>query len=369
MEIISRNFFRLLRTSVFDTKEQIEPMSAWKWKRLYQLSLMHGVPALSYDGIRKSSDQFFMQLTEGLKAEWESSTHEIEVQNIAANQQTVKLIALFNQQQLRPILLNAMTLANYYEQPLHRLSANVEIFFPFGTQGKKADEWAKNNGKNLNVKGKDVVSYVWNGIRFSHLHRMTRLTNTFHDHALQNIIEKDIRESHASTMLVDGVRIETPSPTLALLLCLLKITRNMLNNGITLKQLVDLGIFLRKAGDKVDFVLLQEWIDKLRLQRIAQLTGTLLVELFSFTPDEIPFMSDNSRMSIASVQRELFKLHRPQKEDWYFMQGKDIFVHAANSSAMFWQVRHSARYFRYYPTESFTNLFSAFAHSLSHIEE
>jgi hypothetical protein len=36
---------------------------------------------------------------------------------------------------------------------------------------------------------------------------------------------------------------------------------------------------------------------------------------------------------------------------------------------MLWSVRRSAKYFRYYPTETVTNFFTSFAHSLSHIEE
>jgi len=369
MDITTRNFFRLLRAGAFNTEEQIEPISAWKWKRIYQFALMHGVSALMYDGIKKCGQQFFMQLPEGLNAEWENSTHEIETQNSNTTRQALQLIEHFNRQQLRPILLNAQALAHYYDHPDHRLSGNIEIFFPFDTQGKKADEWALANGQQLNNNEKYVLSYVWNGTNFSHCHRMMRLTNKLHNYALQNIIEKNIRENQPTTMLLNGIRIETPSPTLELLLCLLRITRYMLNDGISLKHIVDLGIFLRKAGDKVDYVLLQEWIDKLKLSRMAYLSGALLVELFDFTTDEIPFMPAGGRLSIARILQELFKLQRPQKEEWYFQQGKDMFVHTVNSSAMFWQVRHSARYFRYYPSESFTNLFSAFAHSLSHIEE
>ena len=47
---------------------------------------------------------------------------------------------------------------------------------------------------------------------------------------------------------------------------------------------------------------------------------------------------------------------------------QDIFVHS-DSSTMLRHVRHSARYFRYYPTESVTHFFSSFLRSLQNIEE
>ena len=67
--------------------------------------------------------------------------------------------------------------------------------------------------------------------------------------------------------------------------------------------------------------------------------------------------------------REMFRQKNSHAEEWYFSQGKNIFVHTSNSSAMLWHVRRSAKYFRYYPSETMTNFFTSFAHSLSHIEE
>jgi hypothetical protein len=59
-----------------------------------------------------------------------------------------------------------------------------------------------------------------------------------------------------------------------------------------------------------------------------------------------------------------------RSHDWYFSQdANSIFVHNSNTSAMFSHVRRSARYFRYFPSESVTNFFASFVHSLSHIEE
>ena len=41
--IINNNLFRLLRSGVFNEEELVEPMSAFKWKRLLQIAEAHGV--------------------------------------------------------------------------------------------------------------------------------------------------------------------------------------------------------------------------------------------------------------------------------------------------------------------------------------
>ena len=69
MNITERNFFRLLRAGALGTEEQIEPLSAWKWRRLYQLAVMHDVEDLVRRGIDRCATQFFVQVPEKLLAE------------------------------------------------------------------------------------------------------------------------------------------------------------------------------------------------------------------------------------------------------------------------------------------------------------
>ena len=73
MDIIERNFYRLLRAGAFGTEEQLEPLSAWKWNRLYQLSEMHDVSPIIYKGIECLHGQFFLQIPEELSATWRAA--------------------------------------------------------------------------------------------------------------------------------------------------------------------------------------------------------------------------------------------------------------------------------------------------------
>jgi hypothetical protein len=370
MDIIQRNFLRLLRVGAFGEEEQIEPMSAWKWRRLFQYALVHHVSALIYDGIQKCKDQFFMSLPDNLEEEWRRSTCELEKKYEEMQPSLVELYTVFSQQQLRPILIKGQRIASLYDRPDHRLTKNVEIFFPFKTQGKKADAWASEHGTHLNNADKNALIYEWNGLSVEHHHRIHRLTNQLLNQKMQNIVEEELRTSHPTYITINGIRVEVCSNTLELLLIFMRIAHHILNNGVSMKHLVDMGIFLRKAGDKVDFIKLQEWISQLHITKIAAIIGSFLVQLFHFSPEEIPFMPEKKDVDIDGLLREMFTLQNQQQStDWYFQQGKDIFVHSTNSSAMMWHMQHSAKYAKFYPAESITNFFTSFVHSLSHIEE
>lgn len=371
MDVIQRNFLRLLRSGAFGTQTHgdIEPMSAWKWNRLYRISLMHGVAALVADGIEANRDKFFMQIPNSQMQAWRETTAGIEQANRDTNARLGQLFGIMNHERLRPILLKGQGSATLYPNPLHRTTGNIDIFFPYTPQAEKADGWAEANGTDVTMTEKNTLEYRWQGVKVKNHRGIQRLTNSILNRKLQSITEKEIRCCDSSYVIIDGVKIEVLPPTLSLLMTIIRITRYILNEGVSLKQIVDLGIFLRQDGDSIDYDKLQKWIRQLKLQNMARLIASLLKKLFYFDESEMPFISGKASESANDVISDTFRISGNHTTDWYFTQGKNIFVRTSDSSAMMWQVRHSARYFRYYPSETVTNFFSTFAHSLSHIEE
>ena len=273
MDVTTRNFFRLLRAGAFHTQEDIEPLSVWKWKRLYQLSLLYDVATPVYEGIKCCRNQFFLQLPKELDDIWQHagrsrSEEEEEERN--------------------------------------------EFLYPY------------------------------------------RLTHPLLNRRLQDILDDEHSDSHTRRLLV----------------LLLRVARYFINEGFPVKPLVELGLFLRSEGSKIDFFLFDKWTKKLKLNEMDPLTGDMLITLLGFTKDEVPFASGTGGADTERIVEELLQPHLTSSRDWYFQQGEDnFFVHNSNSTAMFWYVKRSARYFKYYPSETFTNFLSSFAHSLSHIEE
>ena len=264
MDIIQRNFITLLRCGAFNAQEPLEPMSHWKWNRLYQISQIHGVTPWIADGIEARRDDFFLQITPELKRRFEEDTTE------------------------------------------------------------RTEE-------------------------YSH----TELTNPLLNRKLQQI----------------EARTDEGDYTLKLLQTIINVARNILTQGISLRQLIMLGTYIKYTKDPIRYEELRTWIKQLGMERIAKLEGSMLIELFRFTPDEIRFCDAQSNKDTRRVVRDLFLVTEKKAADWYFTQGKSIFVKNSDSDAMIWHVKHSAKYMLYYPNEAFTNFIANFAHSLSHIEE
>lgn len=369
MNVLQRNFFRLLRCGTFGIQEPLEPLSPWKWDKLYQLSLMHGVTALIYDGMRQMQDDFFLQLSGEQKEQWATTTREIENRNRETDLQVAQLFALFNEKRWRPILMKGQSCAKLYPVPGHRTSGDVDIFFPYEMLAEKANSWAQEQGKTEEDRERTHFCYQYQGVMVDHCVTLIQISNPLLNRRLQRIINAEIRCCDSCYTHIGDAKVECLPYTLNLLTMMVRISRYMLNDGISLKQLLDLALFLRKQGDKVDYVKLQQWLAKLQMKRMVKLIGGLLMTLFRFTEDELPFMEKGREIPTDDILVEVFRLKGSHSCDWFFTQGKDIFVKASDSNALLWQVRQSMRYMGYWPGESVTNFLTSFARSLAHIEE
>lgn len=267
MDIIARDFFRLLRAGAFGSDETVEPMSAWKWKQVYRVAVDQQVAPLLRRGIERLQEQFFLQIPDAQLDKW-------------------------------------------------RQAVDVD---------SEADE----------------------------PEQQLRLTNRLNDRRLDRII--------STTAL--------PSPTLEVLKALLRAMRHMMDDGRYLHPMVEAAYLLRDEKGRINNEQLAAWSDELHMTHIAQLEAALMHRLLGLPADLLPFAMLDDEKAVEVMTDDIFSNKHPQSDTLHFSQGNDIFVHTSNSKAMLWQAKRSARYFRYYPSESITNLFSAFAKSLTDIEE
>lgn len=263
MNIITRNFFRLLRSGALNEYEPMEPMSAFKWRRLDQMVHAQHVERAALKGIKNHQFDEMMNIPEDLANQTpDNSAHQEEPR-----------------------------LSNHY----------------------------------LNF-------------------RLSRIENA---------------ERHA---------IDTNVDALTVLKIIVGNVSSMLNHGTMLSGIIELGSYLRNKGDKVDFVKLDTWLGKLQLRRMAQLQGSMLMSVFNFEQDELPFVRHVEAAANKLVLRSVTHSASDTAEEWHFRQLSSGFVQN-NSALLRRNLRRSLRYITYAPLETVSNFFNNFARSLQEIEE
>lgn len=268
LDIIQRNFFRILRSGALNEFESLEPMSAYKWGKLKSLVTAQGVEEIAQKGLRN---------------------HTFDAQ------------------------------ANFPRTLIDKLSTL--------TPRQSGSQTAR-----------------------------PRLSNRLLNRRLRKIQQNERHEMDASMT------------TLELLNIIVSNTGQILNHGISLSLIASLGSFLRTRGGQVDFVKLENWLQQLHIQRMAQLQGSILISVFEFEKEEIPFVSNVEPQAYALILRTLNHTASDTTEEWHFRQSRTGFVEN-NSRMMRRNLRRSIRYINYAPLETASNFFGNFARSLSEIEE
>ncbi|ANR74339.1 hypothetical protein J4856_04160 [Prevotella scopos JCM 17725] len=271
MDIIQRNFFRILSSGAFATQSNLEPMSAFKWRRLIQMVEAQQVMPVFINGIARHS------LDEGLNLP-ESIIADIKAKN----------------------------------EERKTLSARIP--------------------------------------------KTVRLSNTLLNRRLKNLIYNELHS------------IDTSVETLDLLKLIVSNSETMFTRGMNLGGIITMGEYLRTRGNKVDFVKLEPWLRTLQLQAMAELQGNVLISVFGFEEDEIPFVTKSDPNAYRLTLRSISDLAKDTAHEWHFKQTSTGFVQN-NGAVLRRNLSRSLRYVGYAPIETTSNFLSNFVRSLSEIEE
>lgn len=185
---------------------------------------------------------------------------------------------------------------------------------------------------------------------------LSHMCNGFLNARLKRIRENEPQSADASV------------ETLNMLDIIVQATECTMTYGLSFATILRIGIYLRVDGDKIDFVKLENWLRKLNLTRMAQLEGSILIDIFGFEMDEIPFVNKMEPSAHKIAIEALEKPIRIDIEEWKIRQKSTIFL-ANNSKAMMKTVKNCMKYFFFAPVEASSNFLHRFASSLSNLEE
>ena len=277
MNILFRNFLRLLSAGTFGTDEAIESMSGYKWNKLILMAKSHGIQDFVYAGITKAA---------------------------TANGRMIP-------------------------QATYAMAQSCQAGIKAATEdgdGRQTFQAARREKKFSNKKkNKKYGKIVFN-------------------------------EVHS---------IDTSIETLVFLDKMISNVNNLLNSGVILKDIADIGFYLRSHGDKIDFVKAEDWFKQLKLRMMADIIGCHLILLFHFDKEELQYTKSISDKLLANVAADLEKAFAKVPEAAY----DDA---ADNTNAIYPVNKPSAqplKYFRSFPVETSSRFVMNIIKSLSNIDE
>lgn len=105
-------------------------------------------------------------------------------------------------------------------------------------------------------------------------------------------VKYDIPDGRTLRRITEKERhaMDTSVASLELLNIMTHTVEQTLNRRASLRMIIELGVFLRKKGDRVDYIKIEKWLRKLGIRRLMELHASVLIVFFNFNISELPFM-------------------------------------------------------------------------------
>lgn len=76
-DVLTQNLLALLRAGAFGSDERLEPMTLWKWRKVYAMAESQGVAGTTGLGLRRLGEQFAAHsISAELRTKWETATDQ-----------------------------------------------------------------------------------------------------------------------------------------------------------------------------------------------------------------------------------------------------------------------------------------------------
>ena len=333
-------FFELIRVALEQRNSLSMTPTPQEWEELYQLSHKHALTGILYSGIERLPKEQQPDLS--LLWQWSEETREIEAKNLTHHKRATQLLKNLQRDGFKAVIFKGTSLSPYYPEHLSNRRSPGDI-----------DAWIVSTIKNeqtVTVSLRTIIEYAQKTLPnrflcylhydfdvFSDVPVELHLRPTFscvpwYNHRLQQWYHEE-----ASKI---GYTDEALDANTHCIILLLHIYKHLFENGIGLRQLLDLYIVIdynkKHNGQTLDTHLLSY----LGISRFYQDISYVLRVVFEENTDKI-----------TTDKRGQFLLDEMCKAGNFGHYDERIKQRNSQAGYAFEKLKHNLRLLHYYPSE------------------
>lgn len=308
--------FYLLRSSLgtVGAKWDLSAISKICWQQVVDLSFDQGVAAIAVDGLQKFYEanpglelEIDSEELEDLKYEWfgEVMSSEDDYQKYKSVIESLANILFSHNQKL--LLLKGYALSQVYPIPEHRPLGDIDIY-----QGEEGDKIFSDARINVRTEYHKHSSFTMDGITVENhlkfLDDIKHRSNRKFEQILQQL--NDSGEYPKEELTVGNKKILIPNPTFNALFLLRHAGEHFAGHEISLRQILDFGLFIRHNHSKIDWPLVLKVYREEKILPFYNAIGTICVEHLGMDLSAFEGLTVNNPLA----ERVLDDIFLPQEE-------------------------------------------------------
>ena len=229
-----------------------------------------------------------------------TSTH------VKLNRNISRLVTLFREAGIDPVLLKGQGIALNYPEPMLRECGDIDLYVGQEQyesacaliKGQESTQQIEENKLHLTVKYNKAVVEI---------HRVSAsLRNRKQNEYYQSIADKGLGENLCS-VVIDGAPINTPADSFNAFYLFYHFLHHAIEGGIGLRQICDWALFLHSRAGRLDTSVIEQACGRLGISKCWQLYASIAVDYLGLPAAEMPFYKQGLAGQSAKVLALIFK--------------------------------------------------------------
>lgn len=282
-----------LRAGLWGTNVPVSlyPKTEAEWNQLLHESYKQTVQGIISDAVSRLNDvsfpsSFFQKWTE-LTRSLEAKYHQ---HFMIINYLNVRLGAVGN---LEPVVVKGLALAAYYPQPNHRVTGDIDLFYGSVDKAEKANQAVEQWGTPVQRGEGDETVYMLNNTVIEHHGQLITSHNPFVKRSTKELLSQQIEDGSAFQYIkINGTPIKVLAPLQCHLLLMTHSLKHLLNEGIGLRQLCDVAMFLKAEHEHLDGEVLQKNLKDWGIYHWANMVYSFCVKHLGLSINYLPYSFD-----------------------------------------------------------------------------
>lgn len=308
MTSINDILLSLTRAALWDTEPHLDaPLTPDQWEELYHQARKQTIQGIVYDAACRLPEA---QLPpDNLLGTWMEEVLYIE----ATHHRHLKTLAwvasrMEAETALRPIVLKGLPMASLYPTPHHRVSGDIDLYFGSLSTVHEADRQVESWGIPVTRGLNDESSYLVNDVPIEHHGHLVHSHVPWRKKRLRAWIEHRLCEADATTECsVENNVVRVLSPELDLLQLSSHALKHALNEGIGLRQLCDIALFVTRHREQLPPDIVRPLLKRFGLLRWTDLCLSYCVAHLGVSQGQLPFPVHVRQELVASMHDEVLQ--------------------------------------------------------------
>ena len=285
-------FFYLLKLGLWGRKSdsiQFPNLNKEEWSLIYEAAVSQTVEGVVYEGVLMLPNELYPPYEILLR--WTAKIDSIERFNKKVRNTLSSLAEGLTNANIQFLLLKGLGLAENYNNPLLRVSGDLDLYFPDINNYDKANSLLKTKGYKLNKGDHHSTFYSFNQVEVEHHTKMIDVFNPFCQKYIKNLIVHELQ--HCRKINFNNTFIPIPSYLLSHVQANAHILKHYMGFGIGLRQVCDVARLCYMKEDNFDGNELKLVYTKLGLSKWINVLHNVLVKDLGLETSKLPYEIEN----------------------------------------------------------------------------